>query len=294
MSAIINIRNKVSREFAMKMATSIFYSKVLYHIELWGITTMTNLKKIDKVLIKMAKYLNGYGRSDDWNLKRLKWLNIKETQAYTAIKYTHKLINSESDHTFKHYLLQNRSTRNRIVMKLGPHKPIIGRSSITQSTYLYTMINQYNQLPDSLTKINKHEIFKKWLKKIFLDKKIIIPINKHNPDNLIEDPNYNQYNNNNICKGIVAFNPKGLHHHGPGPREPQPELDQPGLDGPGFNMNQLNISATPTVTATPNVTATPSVMATPSVTATPTVMARNTVAATSDMMGSLSHSTAIQ
>ena len=102
-------------------------------------------------------------------------MNLKDLQAYTAIKYTHKLVNSDSSHYFKHYLLQNRSNKNRQNMKHGPHRPCIGRANTTQSTYLYSIVNEYNTLPEALTKIGKHTTFKKWLKNFYNNRKVKIP-----------------------------------------------------------------------------------------------------------------------
>ena len=63
------------------MAQSIFYSKLYYFLELIGSTTATNYKPIDREIVKMAKFLNGYsgiGRTDQWHLKQMKWMNFSD------------------------------------------------------------------------------------------------------------------------------------------------------------------------------------------------------------------------
>ena len=112
MSALIMIKNKVSPKFAKTLGNSLFYSKLLYHVELWGLTTITNISKIDRLITKMARILNGtegYGKTDQWNIKHLNWMSLRELHSFTAAKYAHKIINSDSKHWFKEYLLANRS-----------------------------------------------------------------------------------------------------------------------------------------------------------------------------------------
>ena len=58
-SAIKMIKSKVSTKFAKTIATSIFYNKLSYHVEAYGATTLTNKNKIDRLIVKLAKYLNG-------------------------------------------------------------------------------------------------------------------------------------------------------------------------------------------------------------------------------------------
>ena len=74
MSAVKLIKRKVSARFAKIAATAIFFSKLTYHIEAYGSTTLTNKRKIDNIIIRMAKFLNGpagLGRSDKWHLDQL-------------------------------------------------------------------------------------------------------------------------------------------------------------------------------------------------------------------------------
>ena len=119
---------------------------------------------------------------------------------FTSIKYVNKLIHNNSDHFMKHYLLENRSNKNRIVSKLGPHKPEIGRNNHTQNTLLYTAVSNYNMLPDNLTKFTNPKLFKCWLKKYMMNPNINIPNNRYNPENMVLDPKYLYINLENLCE----------------------------------------------------------------------------------------------
>lgn len=115
----------------------------------------------------MARYLNGkdgIGRTNQWNLNQLNWLNMNVLYKYNSIKYIHNIIHSDSDHLIKHYLLANRSDINRNVNKIGPHKIEIGRNTITQSTLLYFAVSNYISMPDILSKIFRPRLFRQWLK----------------------------------------------------------------------------------------------------------------------------------
>ena len=175
-------------------------------MELWGLTTITNISKIDRLITKMARILNGtegYGKTDQWNIKHLNWMSLSELHSFTAAKYAHKIINSDSKHWFKEYLLANRSSRNRSAMKIGPHKVDIGRNNITQLTFLYSIVNIYNRIPDTITRFHQHSLFKLWLKKWHRNSDISIPINSHNPINMTEDPAYYVTENLQSCKSVL-------------------------------------------------------------------------------------------
>ena len=59
-------------------------------MELTGTTTMSNIKPIDRVIIKTAKYINGYkgiGRTENWHLKQLGWMRFQQLNKYCVAKY---------------------------------------------------------------------------------------------------------------------------------------------------------------------------------------------------------------
>lgn len=182
---------KTNRMFAKQIANAIILSKVNYHIEVWGQTSETNRRKIDHILLKTAKLVVGrhhLGRNNKWYLNEMKWLTLKEMYETSTQKYTHRIIHGSENHFFKNYLLSNRNARNEYEEKLGPHKPYIGLSVHTQNTYLYQIITSYNKLPKEITMIRDPKIFKKWLKKYYLDKNIILKTRENpNPISYMED-----------------------------------------------------------------------------------------------------------
>ena len=145
------IANKVSKAFARQLANAIITSKLNYNIEIWGKTSTSNKKKIDKIEIDAAKIVLGnitIGRTDTWILKQMKWFNVEKSYINAIQNTIYKTINSTDEHYFKYYMLNNRSIRIS-----------------SQNTFLYNNINRYNNLPKEITLIKKQNIFKKWLKR---------------------------------------------------------------------------------------------------------------------------------
>ena len=92
-----------------------------------------------------------------------------------------KIINSNEKHNFQDYLLKNRNIRKQSENKVGQHDLIMGHSRYTQQTFLYSAIDNYNNLPKNLTLIKEKTLFKKWIKKYNLNKNIKL---KEKEDNI--------------------------------------------------------------------------------------------------------------
>ena len=91
----------------------------------------------------MAKIINGkqgYGRSNKWHLNNLNWMTVQELYNYTIIKYTHRTINTENEHFFKYYLLDNRTDRSRMSMKNWSPQTYYWKESL-HSKYLLVFYN---------------------------------------------------------------------------------------------------------------------------------------------------------
>ena len=70
------------------------------------------MQKIRDGMILTYRLLNGkegMGKTDHWNIKNLNWMTLSELHSYTSIKYAHKIINGESKHWFKEYMISNRT-----------------------------------------------------------------------------------------------------------------------------------------------------------------------------------------
>ena len=101
----------------------------------------------------------------------MNWLDVQLNYENTTQNNIYKLINNNENHFFEYYLTNNRTVRNYSQNKLGHHNQMIGRSTLTQQTFLYQAIEIYNKLPKELTLIKEQRLFKKWVKRYNLDNK---------------------------------------------------------------------------------------------------------------------------
>ena len=169
------ISKTISQRFARQMANALIMSKIFYNIEIWGDTTLTNRKKINKIIYDAAKTVIGtasIGRTNKWLLNEMKWFDIEKCHENAVQNYTYKMINSSNNHYFKTYLTTNRSIRIEAQNKVRHHDIEMGQTAIMQRTYLYRAVNTYNKLPRNLTLIKNPNMFKKWLKKYNLNNNI--------------------------------------------------------------------------------------------------------------------------
>ena len=140
MNSLILISKSISIKFARQMANALLMSKVNYNIEIWGDTSKTNRNKIDNIIYKAANIILGkeaIGRTKEWKLTKLKWLNIETNYRNAMQNSIYRMINSENNHDFKNYLTKNRNVRNISQNKTGHHDQTMGHSAFTQRTYLY-------------------------------------------------------------------------------------------------------------------------------------------------------------
>ena len=229
-ASIRNIRNIVDLKFARQLANSLFYSKLYYHLELFGSTTISNIKYIDREIVKLAKFLNGYegiGRTNEWHLSKMKWLSFSELFKYSTAKYINKIIHIDEDHHFKDILLSNRRGRNLTNDKLSPLSQDLGRHSVMQHSILYYSNSIYNGLPNNLTKMDNKVGFKVWCKKFFLDKNIEIPLRPR----LMEITQPYQIEIDECCGDDIVQTTLELIPSAPGCSGPNPGFPEP---NPGF------------------------------------------------------------
>ena len=166
---------KVGNKFAIQMAQAIFYGKLMHHIEVIGCTNRYNIQRINNMIYSLGRTLLGnenIGRTNQWVLDKLKWLDYENLYKSSIYKTTHQLLNTYNQHYITSDLIQNRNIRNKSQNKLGPHANKIGMNEIEQATFVYQAKKIYNTLPKELTMIKKKNLFKKWLKKYMLNKQI--------------------------------------------------------------------------------------------------------------------------
>ena len=188
------IANKVILNFSKQLANAILISKLNYNIEVWGDTSLSNLNKIDKIMLNAAKLVLGnkcLGRTNKWIMDNMKWTKTKEKYENAMTNSIYKTINSKNYHYFKNYLTSNRNVRQISQNKVGHHDQSMGHHIFTQRTFLYKSINLYNGLPRNLTLIKKTNLFKKWSKRYYLDKNTILKNQEDNVEIIIQ-PSLNQ------------------------------------------------------------------------------------------------------
>ena len=161
------------------MANALIMSKLYYNIEIWGDTSLTNRKMIDKILIEAAKTVIGtesVGRTNSWLMTKMNWLCVEKSYENAVQNYTYKIINGDDNHYFKIYLTTNRSIRNEAQNKVRHYGEEMGHSQYMQRTYLYRTVNIYNKLPRDITLIKNKTLFKKWVKRYNINNNIKLKI----------------------------------------------------------------------------------------------------------------------
>ena len=177
------IAKSVNKKFARQLANALLISKINFNIQIWGNTTKSNINKIDNILYEAARTVLGseaYGRSKQWLLAQMKWLNTNSNYENSMQNSIFKIINGENEHEFRQYFIENRSIRMNAENKLGPHSQVMGQSIHNQKTFLYRAVALYNNLPKNLTLCKTHSIFKKWCKHYNLNKNVKIPDQVYN------------------------------------------------------------------------------------------------------------------
>ena len=123
--AIYRLAKYVSKDFLLKYSNSILISKLNYHIEAWGTCKKTIKTKIDNLIIGVAIKISDYntfGKTNDYILKKLKWISTEERYQLTIQKMTHKLLNTDNNnrHFLADIITNNRTIRMLKENKLGP------------------------------------------------------------------------------------------------------------------------------------------------------------------------------
>ena len=131
---------------------------------------------INNTILKIAIKLSnkGYGRTNDFYLKEMKWLTIDNLYKSAIMKITHTILNDPqtNNHYFYTKITVNRTMRKKAENKTGP-KPINDRQDkLTNKLFTYNTIDCYNNLHRSITLTQSKVKFKNYLKKYLLENKL--------------------------------------------------------------------------------------------------------------------------
>ena len=87
-NAIIYIAKKVNSKFAIKYSNAILISKIIYHLEVWGLCSRSQVSAINKIMIETASYLTKikYGHTDVFILAQIKWKPLDQLYEDSIIK----------------------------------------------------------------------------------------------------------------------------------------------------------------------------------------------------------------
>ena len=192
--AIYRLAKFVNKDFLLKYSNAILISKLNYHLEAWGTCKKSIKSKIDDLLIGIAIKISNYnmiGRTNDFILKKIKWITIEERYKLTVQKKTHKLLNTDNQnrHFLAELMTENRTIRMQKENKLGPKQKINSNDKYTIKTFTYKSIDLYNRLDRKYTLLINNIKFKKCLNKLYANPRTIFKIKgqKDYDINCIED-----------------------------------------------------------------------------------------------------------
>ena len=169
--AIYRLAKYVSHDFLLKYSNAILISKLNYHLEAWGTCRKAIKTQIDNILIGVAIKISNYntiGRTNDYILKKLKWINLEERYQLTVRKLVHKLLNNDNNN--RHFLAELITDRRTLRMekenKLGPKIKINKKDPYSMKTFSFRSIDIYNQINRKFTLLINNIKFKICLNKL--------------------------------------------------------------------------------------------------------------------------------
>ena len=174
----LNILRKLVKvsdfHFSKQLANSLFHSKLLYGIEVWGLAPLYLINKIQVLQNKAARIVQGFkSRNLDTNtlISNMNWMKVRELIHFRISCLIHKIIHQKKPLYLYEILVTNNSTntRNNIGHKLGTKPSNIGSSQFTKNQFCSRAYEIYNILPATITSIVDQHIFKLHLKKYFLN-----------------------------------------------------------------------------------------------------------------------------
>lgn len=167
------IKHHLNKKDRVKLFTAYINSKIRYGIEIYGLTSQNNLKKLQKQQNRSLKILlNKDIQTKTRKLhKELNILMIKDLRDSCLVEIVHKSIHKTNENISSNINFQQNhqvhihNTRQTNNLHVPKFKTNMGRKTIEN-----TATRLWNDLPTEIRQIEKHHLFKKQVKKYYLSK----------------------------------------------------------------------------------------------------------------------------
>jgi len=169
--ALYVMKSYLSREYLQTLGQSLVLSLLHYMSAIWGRSTKSNLKTIEKVIRCLSRLVLSKRKYDPISkdiMLDLKWLFPSYLTDFTTLCTTYKIIHYEipyfKDYYLPNHLMHNHCTRQKsnIYCNFSP------KSKYGISTFYYNSVLLWNKLPIELKNSSSYICFKTNLKKFML------------------------------------------------------------------------------------------------------------------------------
>ena len=181
LNALILARKHMKTKTLLQVANGIFYSKLLYGIEVWGNCPSYLKHKVQVILLRAARLIIGK-KSQRWHTKKILnevgWHTIDEIATLTSVKLAHKMLHTSQPESLAYRTLKHKtdaSTRLSGPNKLGPRPRTYGGGTYTKYQIRAGIYSKYNSIPEPIQNIMDQHRFKKWTKKYLTNPAIKLP-----------------------------------------------------------------------------------------------------------------------
>ena len=159
-----------------QFANGILLSKLEYGAAIWASAPQYILKQLQSCQLEAARTILG-PKTRRWTsshlLSELKWIPIKKIGELASAKLTYQILNTSKPAVLANRMLSKinstRITRQNGPFQLGPRPPGLGRTRNTKYQYRPNSYDIYQQIPLVLKQIPKPKLFKKRLKRYYLN-----------------------------------------------------------------------------------------------------------------------------
>ena len=125
------------QKFSKNLANALFQSKLIYGIQVWGLSPQYLIKKVQVLQNKAARVVQGYKSyriNNETLLKNMNWLPVNKLVILHVSKLVHQIIHTGEPAYFYNKMVKTKTnnTRSNTGNKLGPKPKTIGGSKFFQ------------------------------------------------------------------------------------------------------------------------------------------------------------------